>query len=54
MSLVSKMPAKGGFEHDVFSKWRRVLCYTSRPGVCKRAKRKYNKRMRKAAKRDLV
>lgn len=40
---------KGGGEWDVFSRWRRVLCYTSRSGVCKRVKRQFNKRQRKAA-----
>lgn len=42
-----KIPLKGGLESDVFSKWRSRLCYTSRSGVCKKAKRSYNKRLRR-------
>jgi len=42
-----KIPMRGGLEYDVFSGWRRMLCYTSRPGVCKRAKRAYNRRLRR-------
>lgn len=42
-----RVKLKGGFEYDVFSGWRRVLCYTLRPGVCKKAKRAYNKRLRR-------
>ena len=38
---------------DVFSRWRKVMCYMSRPGVCKRVKRGYNKRVRRAAKMEL-
>lgn len=41
-----RIPAKGGDEEDVFSGWRRVLCYTQRPGVTKKIKRKYNRRLR--------
>lgn len=44
------LPYKGGLECDVFSSWRKVLCYTSRAGVCKYAKRKYNRRVRRLAK----
>lgn len=40
-----------GAEEDVFSGWRRVLCYTQRAGVCKRIKRQYNRRFRRASKR---
>lgn len=49
-----RIPLKGGAEHDVFSGWRRVLCYTSRAGVCKSVKRKYNKRLRKAIKAEVM
>lgn len=45
-----KKKSKGGFEADVFSRWRRFLCYTQRAGVCKKAKRKWNKRFRKEGK----
>lgn len=43
----------GGSEFDVFTIWRKYLCYTSRPGVCKKVKRKYNKRIRYEAKHKL-
>lgn len=39
--------ARGGFEQDVFTSWRRVLCYTQRAGVCKKAKRQANRRERR-------
>jgi len=42
---------KGGDEQDVFSGWRRLLCYTGRPGVTKAIKSKFNRRIRKEAKR---
>lgn len=42
-----RVPCKGGLEFDVFSGWRKVLCYTSRPGVCRKAKRSYNRRIRR-------
>ena len=48
-----RIPMKGGAEMDVFSRWRKVMCYMSRPGVCKRVKRGYNKRVRRAAKMEL-
>lgn len=48
-----RIPARGGGEEDVFSGWRRVLCYTSRPGVCREMKRSYNRRLRKLARRIL-
>lgn len=53
LGLLFRIPVKGGAEEDVFSGWRKVLCYTSRPGVCKRVKRGYNKRVRRAAKMEL-
>lgn len=48
-----KIPMKGGDEQDVFSNWRRVLCYTGRSGVCKAVKRRYNKRLRQAHKMEI-
>lgn len=47
-----KEPAKGGLEQDVFSAWRKFLCYTQRPGVCKKAKKQNNRRFRKKGKRE--
>lgn len=49
-----KTPSKGGFEYDIFSGWRKVLCYAQRAGVPKKAKKKYNKRDRKLAKQELT
>jgi len=40
------IPTKSGDEQDVFSGWRRVLCRTKRPGVCKRIKRGFARRVR--------
>jgi len=34
-------------EADVLTDARKYYCYTSRPGVCKKIKRAYNKRERK-------
>lgn len=51
--LSKRIPAKGGDEEDVFSGWRRVLCYTKRSGVCKSIKRKYNRRLRAVHKREI-
>jgi hypothetical protein len=42
-----RVALSGSLEWDVFSRWRRVLCYTLRPGVCKKAKRAYNRRVRR-------
>ena len=52
--MISKrIPLKGGGEQDVFSGWRKVLCYTSRSGVCKAVKRQYSKRLRKLHKQEV-
>lgn len=48
-----EIPMKGGFEQDIFTGWRKVLCYAQRAGVCKKAKKKYNKRVRRHVKRDI-
>lgn len=44
---------KGGFEQDVFTGWRKVLCYTQNAGVCKKAKKQYNKRVRRQIKLEI-
>lgn len=45
---------KNGGEFDVVAKnWRKILCYTQRPGVCKNIKRQMNKRTRKESKMKL-
>ena len=43
----------GGDEHDAFSRWRRWLCYLSRPGVVRAIKAKHNRRARRQAKEEL-
>lgn len=48
-----RIPTNSGDEWDVFSKARRYYLYTQRPGVCKKIKKKYNKRLRKALKKEL-
>ena len=42
----------GGAEYDVFYD-RRWYCYTRRPGVCKKIKVKFNRRIRRNVKREL-
>lgn len=49
----TRIPLKGGAEQDVFGAWRKVLCYTSRSGVCSAVKRKYAKRLQQVHKRDV-
>ena len=44
------VPCKDGDEYDAFSGWRKVLHW--KPGQLKKIKRAYNKRVRKAGKRD--
>lgn len=44
---------KGGDEWDVVTGWRKVLCYTRRPGVCKDVKRRIRRRERRNWKVDL-
>ena len=48
-----RIPLRGGAEQDVFSGWRKVLCYTLRSGVCRDVKRQYNRRLRRVARRML-
>jgi hypothetical protein len=45
------LPLKGGDEYDALTRWKRLLHW--RPGIRAWMKRKYNKRVRKAAKADL-
>jgi len=47
-----KIPHKGGLEGDVFTGWRKWLCYLTKPGICKKAKRSYNRRLRRTMKRE--
>jgi hypothetical protein len=41
---------KNGGEQDALTKARKVYCYTGRAGVCKKIKRKYNRRVRRKTK----
>jgi|1185.fasta_scaffold06186_5 hypothetical protein len=40
-------------EDDVFSRWRRVYCYTDRAGVCAKIKRGARRRERRDARHDI-
>lgn len=51
---MKELPAKDAAEQDVFTGWRRLMCYTRRPGVCKAIKRQYRKRCRRVAKRVMA
>jgi hypothetical protein len=54
MKNSQKIKLVGGVEFDCFSRyWRKHLCYLARPGVAKKVKRKYNKRVRHTAKQEL-
>ena len=48
-----EIPMKGGFEQDVLTGWRKEYCYTKKAGVCKKAKKKYNKRVRRQIKQEI-
>ena len=39
---------------DIFSRWRKWLTFTTRAGVCRKAKRKYNKRQRQEARAEIA
>ena len=45
-----RIPSQGGDEHDAFTRWRQLLHWQA--GELRRIKRGYNKRMRKAGKRE--
>ena len=44
---------KSSDEQDVYSKWRRLLCWTQRAGAVKKVKRRTHKRERREAKVDI-
>ena len=48
-----KRPPKGGFEQDAFTPWRHWLCYLSKAGVVKKAKKQCNRRERREAKKGI-
>lgn len=39
-------------EQNVLTSWRRIYCYTRRPGVCRWVKNQANRRERRTAARD--
>lgn len=45
-----KRRAINGGEQDVFTRWRRMLCYTQRGGVTSKIKRQARRRERREAK----
>lgn len=49
--LEDKQPLKGGDEYDILTTARHIYCYTDNPGVCKSAKQRYNRRLRRKARR---
>jgi hypothetical protein len=49
---IPRMPMNPSYEADVLTDARKYYCYTSRPGVCKKIKRGYNKRERKWIKQN--
>ena len=40
-------------EQDVFTRWRRLYCYTDRAGVCHKIKRGARRRERREGKADI-
>lgn len=44
---------KGGAEQDVFSGWRKVLCFCVRPGITHNVKAKFSRRVCREAKENL-
>ena len=49
----TKRVARTEDEVDVFSRSRKVMCWTQRPGACRRVKRAANRKERQAAKNEL-
>lgn len=52
MSKNHPLPMQGS-EYDAFTGWKHLLCYLERPGVSKKIKRAYNKRVRKHYRQEL-
>ena len=47
-------PARDGDTTDAFSRtWRRLLCCLDRPGVIKKTRRRFHKKVRRTAKKEL-
>jgi len=39
-------PLKSGDEQDAFSRWRKVLCVFKRPGIARKTKARFSRRVR--------
>jgi len=46
-------PLKSGDEQDAFSRWRKVICVFRRPGVARKTKTRFSRRIRHALAIDL-
>jgi hypothetical protein len=46
-------PIQSGDEADAFTRWRRLYCYLQRPGAVKDIKRRYHRKERRWARRDI-
>lgn len=44
---------KGGDEYDALTGWKKVLKVFAKPGLAMKAKRKFNRRVRKLAKAEM-
>ncbi|MGN6538943.1 MAG: hypothetical protein ACTHKQ_24850 [Mesorhizobium sp.] len=45
---------RGGDEYDALTGWKKLLKVFARPGLSRRAKQKFNRRVRKEAKAEAV
>jgi hypothetical protein len=50
---MGRRPTKTAAETDVFTRWRRIYCYTQRAGVTSSIKRTARRRERHDAKRQI-
>lgn len=48
-----KRRAVDGDEQDVYSAWRKLLCWTQRPGATKKVKRRTHRRERREARAEI-
>jgi hypothetical protein len=44
---MTRIPMNDGDEYDVFTRWRKVLCWTKRAGATAKVKRGYRRRLRR-------
>lgn len=49
--MTTKRIIKNGWEEDVHTRWRHLMCLTQKPGVCAYAKTMTNRRERREKKR---